>query len=202
MKNKGTEVSLVLVGLIALALSAIAATPVSAQLNATVSIGNISLAPGSTGTLPINITDAPNNVSSAQVDLTYDPTVVTVVGVGNSDFKSDTYGAFISNTNEPGKVRMIGYQYGDPTDSTTTSLATPITFAEVTVKAVGSPGDNTSLHLESDLPVLMGTGSPYEVGNEDGWASIIGAVPVYNTFGMIALIGLLAIVLAVTVRRR
>lgn len=189
MKNKGAEVSLVLVTV--LSLLVIATIPAGAQLpRATVSIGNITLPQGATATIPIMIDEASNDVSSAQINLTYDPTVVQVTAVGGSSFD------FFNHSIVNGKVRMIGFQWSP-------SLTAPTKFADVTVKAIGNPGDCTPLNLEG--MVYMGTGSPYpEVEMNNGSVCIIAPVPVpaYNIFGMMALIGLLAIILAIKVRRR
>lgn len=186
MKNKGAEVSLVLVT--ALFLLAIVIIPAGAQPNAMVSIGDITLAQGATATLPIMIDAAPDNVSGAQMNLTYDPTVVQVTAVGGSEFSN-----FLCNNLTDGVRRMIGYG--------TENLTTPIKFADITIKAIGNPGDHTPLNLE-DVVITMEHGTPYVLEINNGSVSIIGVVPVYNTFGMIALIGLLAIVLAMKVRKR
>ena len=189
MKKTRIEVSLVLVGLTVLALLVTAAVPAGAQIPANVSIGDITLAQGATATIPIMINEAPNKIASAEIKLTYNPTVVQVTAVGNSPF--DDFQSNIVN----GEVKMLGSQWWSP------SLTAPTKFADVTVKAIGSPGDCTPLNLEG--MVYMGTGSPYhEVEMNNGSVCIVAAVPAYNTFGMIALIGLLAIILAVKVKRR
>ena len=174
----------------ALSLLVIATMPASAQIiNVTVSIDNITLAPQATAIIPITITEADKNVSSAQINLTYDPAVVQIIDVGNSDF--DNFDHNIIN----GEVKMAGYQGSSP------SLVPPIKFANVTIKAIGNPGDCTPLNLE--LGAIMSHGSSFhnQLPN-NGSVCIVVGVPVYNTFGMIALIGLLAIVLAVAVRKR
>lgn len=174
----------------ALSLLVIAtAIPAGAQelYEATVAIDNITLPQRSTATIPIMITDATSNLSGADINLTYDPTVVQVIDVGNSDFAGFEYN--IVN----GKVIMAGYGTED--------LQVPIKFADVTVKAIGNPGDCTPLNLEG--VVYMPSGSPYHVMEfNNGSVCIVAAVPVFNTFGMIALIGLLALVLLVAVRKR
>ena len=194
MKNKRIGVSLVLVTALSLLVIA-TATPASAGLTVTVSIipDDITLPYQNSATLSIMITDVPeNNVSAAIINLTYDPTVVQVIDVGNSDFDSFDYNPL------NGKVRMIGYQEG------VENLQAPIKFADVTVKAIGNPGDCTPLDLEiiEITGPEMGTGSPYVAETNNGSVCILATVPVYNTFGMIALIGLLALVLAVAVRKR
>ena len=176
----------------ALSLIVIAtAIPTSAQLTATVSIDDITLPHQNSAILPIMITDFPeNNVSTAQINLTYDSTVVQVTAVGGSDFDNFNYSIV------DGKVIMLGYQEGGE------NLQAPVKFADVTVKAIGNPGDCTPLNLDVNY-VKMGTGSSYHgyVLN-NGSVCIVAGVPVYNTFGVIALIGLLALVLLATVRKR
>jgi hypothetical protein len=191
MKDRRSEVRLVLVTALALFVLAFITLPAGAQtLNITVSIEDITLAPQTSATLPIMITAVPpNNVSSAQINLTYDPTVVEIIAVGNSDFAE--FGANPNNIS--GKVLMIGYGVDN--------LAGPITFAEVTVKAIGVPGECSPLDLE--VISMMGSGSEYhDYIINNGSVCIVTGVPVYNTFGMIALIGLLAVVLAMAVRKR
>ena len=135
------------------------------------------------------IDEAAHNVSSAQINLTYDPTVVQVTAVvGNPQWDGFNYSI------ADGKVRMAGYRVGS-------TLTAPVKFADVTVKAIGNPGDYTPLNLEGEV-FPWGHGTPYILYVSNGSVLITAAVPVYNVFGMIALIGLLAIVLAVKVRKR
>ena len=188
MKNKRAEVSLVLV--MALFLLAIVIIPAGAQLNATVSIGDITLAQGATDTFPIMIDAAPDNVSGAQINLAYDPTVVQVTAVVNI-----SWDILLCNDTIEGERRMIGFQFLNP------SLTPPIKFADVTVKAIGNPGDYTPLNLEVPA-ITMEHGTPYELELNNGSVSIIGVVPAYNSFGRIALIGLLAILMAISIRAK
>ena len=201
---KKLEVSLVL--MVVLAAFALSALPSSAQETATVVIGDVTLAPLTTATIPIWITNAAENVSAAQIRLTYDPQVVQVIAVGGSDF--DYFEE--PNINDTiGEVKMLGIQYGNPSDPSTWSLKPPVKFAEVTIKAIGNPGDYSPLNLEivefgnNKEGVFMSHGTRYnnhQFGN--GGVTIIAGVPVFNTTGMVALVGLLALVLLVTVRRR
>lgn len=187
MKKKG----LVLAGLMALSLLVIAAIPAYAQQDITVSIGNVSLPPHASATIPIMITnDTAQNVGSARINLTYDPSVVQVTGVEGYEF----FDIFTSNIID-GTVSMVGMNW--------TSLTTSIKFADVTVKAVGNPGDYSPLNLtiielkdESGTPIY-----PREVNN--GSVSITAvAVPVYNIYGLSALIGLLAIIMGISIRAK
>lgn len=202
MKNKGAKigVGLALAGLVSLFLLVVTATPAYAQQNTTVSIGDISLQQGASITIPIMITkDTVQKVSSARINLTYDPNVVEVTNPGNSDFEWFEFGP------KPpvGKVRMLGLQVGDPTDPTSLYLTTPIKFAYVTIKGIGKPGDCTPLNLEI-VELNMKTGPspilPREVSN--GSVCITVPVPEYNIFGLSALVGLLAIIQGISIRAK
>jgi len=187
MEKKG----MVLAGLMAISLLVIAAIPAYAQQDITVSIGNVSLAPQASTTIPIMITkDTAQNVGSARINLTYDPTVVQVTSVEGNEF----FDVFESNIID-GTVSMTGMN--------STFLTTPIKFADVTVKAVGNVGDYSPLNLTiNELRDEYGSEMyPREVSN--GSVSITAvAVPVYNTFGMVALIGLLAIIMGISIRAK
>ena len=168
MKNRKKEevVKLVLVGLVALSMLAVTVIPAYAQQNITVSIGDISLRPQESATIPIDIRkDTAQEVSSARINLAYDPSVVEVTAVGGSEF--DFFDYNFDNGTVTITVKMIGFQWD-------TSLTTPIKFADVTIKAIGyHPGDFTDLNLEI-VELTMATGSPIyprEVSN--GSVSII-----------------------------
>jgi hypothetical protein len=96
-----------------------------------------------------------------------------------------------------GTVSMTGMNFS-------TGLTTPIKFADVTVKAVGNPGDYTPLNLTiNELRDRYGVEIyPREVSN--GSVSIIAPVPVpeYNIYGLSALIGLLAIIMGIRIRAK
>lgn len=107
----------------------------------------------------------PTNASAALINLTYDPTVVQILTVWGSDFDYFNY------TLADGKVRMIRTQDG------AANLQPPITFAEVTVKAIGNPGDCKPLNLEGY--VVQGHGTIYpEHEFINGSVCIITGVPV------------------------
>ena len=188
-KNGGVKVKLALACLVTLSLLVITAIPAYAQPAVTVSVipSNVSLPQGTSTTISIMITnDTAQSVSSALINLTYDSSVVEVISAGDSDFD-----VFIPNIVD-GKVRMIGFQMG-------ASLTTPIKFANVTIKAIGNPGDYTELTLEDE--VFMGTGSPYLCELIGGSVTIPPVpVPVYNIYGLSVLIGLLAIISVISIR--
>ncbi|MCW3130763.1 MAG: hypothetical protein N2V75_11800, partial [Methanophagales archaeon] len=86
-KKKEGRVRLVMAALVALSVLAVTAIPAYAQQNITVSIEDISLLPQESATIPIDITkDTVQEVSGARINLTYDPNVVQVTAIGDSDF--------------------------------------------------------------------------------------------------------------------
>lgn len=192
MKNKGAKigVELALAGLVGLFLLVVAATPAACVQSVTiVSIGDIALQETELTTIPIMITkDTAQKVSSARINLSYDSSVVQVIAVGGTEFDNFYYNIV------DGKVRMIAYQV-------TPALTTPIKFADVTLKGIGKPGDCSPLGLEI-IELNMATGPsqiyPREVSN--GSVCLTVNVPEYNIFGLSALVGLLAIILAISVR--
>ncbi|MCW3132983.1 MAG: cohesin domain-containing protein [Methanophagales archaeon] len=165
-KKKEEGVKLVMVGLVALSVLVVTATPAYAQQNITVSIGDISLLPQESATIPIDITkDTVQEVSGARINLTYDPNVVQVTAIGDSDFDNFFYNFDVGVVSIT--VKMIGFQG-------TTSLTTPIKFADVTFKAIGyHPGDYTDLNLEI-VELNTATGSPiYPREVRNGSVSIV-----------------------------
>ena len=75
-------------------------------------------------------------LSSALINLTYDPKVVKVISVGNSD-----YDMFMPNIGK-GIVRMAGFQ------TSAEGLKGDVKFAEIKVKAVGKTNESSVLKLE------------------------------------------------------
>jgi len=181
-----------LAGFVTLALLVITAIPAYAQQDITVSIGNASLAPQASTTIPIMITsETAKNVCSARINLTFDPSVVQVTSVEGNEF-FDIFNSSIID----GSVSMTGMNW--------TFLTTPIKFVDVTVKAVGNPGDYSPLNLTiNELRDEDGAEIyPREVSN--GLVSIIAPAPVpeYNIYGLSALIGLLAIIMVISIRSK
>jgi len=74
-------------------------------------------------------------LSFALINLTYDPKVVKVISVGNSD-----YDMFMPNIGK-GIVRMVGFQTGAE------GLKGDVLFAEIQVKAVGKTNESSELGL-------------------------------------------------------
>ena len=167
---------------------AMAEIPAYAQ-QATVSIRNVSLPPQAYATLPIMITnETAQKVSSAEINLTYDPSVVQVTAVEGNEL----FDIFTSNIID-GTVSMVGM------NSSITGLTTPVKFADVTIKAVGNPGDYSPLNFTAVKLVDEG-GGWIEPTRSNGSVSITAVeVPAFNIYGLSALIGLLAIIMGISI---
>lgn len=131
-------------------------------------------------------------LSAAQINLTYDPKVVKVISVGNSD-----YDMFMPNIGK-GKVRMVGFQTGAE------GLKVDVLFAEIQVKAVGKVNESSELKLEvKELTDNVGKElkehEDFEV--ENGFFSITGegktealssAIWIWGVVGVLLLIVVIA----------
>jgi len=105
----------------------------------TVRIDDLAVASGGVTTATIRIEGVEGEgLSSAQLNLTYDPKVVKVL---SADAETSEFDEFMANI-ESGKVRMIGFQTGAE------GLTGDVTFAQLQLKAVGKPGEQTALGLE------------------------------------------------------
>ena len=180
--GKTIAVTLVLTAI----LGAFSVLPAAATV---VSIPDASATPGSTTALvPINITGV-TGLCGADNWLNYDKSVVTVESVSNGNLGSITYS--IDNTTGVTKMNW----------DSATGMTGDFVFASVTLKAVGSPGDTSALDLDvkelydCDLVDITHT-------VEDGTFTIFPEVPEFNSFGLLALVGILSVVLAAIVLRR
>jgi hypothetical protein len=129
-------------------------------------------------------------LSSALINLTYDPKVVKVISVGNSD-----YDMFMPNIGK-GKVRMVGFQTGIE------GLKGDIKFAELQVKAVGKVNESSELKLEvKELTDNVGKElkehEDFEV--ENGFFSITGEGKTEARSSAIWIWGVVGVVLLVVV---
>ena len=77
-------------------------------------------------------------LSSARITLTYNPKIVKVL---SATAETSEFEEFVSNI-ESLTVRMIGYQTGAD------GLTGDVTFAQLQLKAVGKPGEQTALGLD------------------------------------------------------
>ncbi|MBN1455709.1 MAG: hypothetical protein JW945_05630 [Methanomicrobia archaeon] len=103
----------------------------------TVHVDDVRAEEGEEVIVPIQISGVSHpGLSSARITLTYDPDVVTVLSAESSDFAE-----FMANI-ENGTVRMNGFQTG------VEGLTGEVTFAQLQLKAIGNPGEQTTLGLD------------------------------------------------------
>ncbi len=104
-------------------------TTTLANSGITVSISDVSLATGATGSVALTITGvtADRPISCITVDVNYDPSVVEVVNASNSDFAG-----FVSNIqNSDGYTRLVAYV------TSPTGLTGTIKVADISLKRLG-----------------------------------------------------------------
>ena len=121
-----------------IALALLAQTS-AAQADNLVSIGDAGAAHGNSVTIPITIHDA-TGVASVGLDMRYDPDVVNVTGAEQGDFTF--WFAFDDRNTADGWVTINTFIIG-------TQLTGDLIVANVTIKAIGSPGDTSPLNLEN-----------------------------------------------------
>ena len=103
----------------------------------TIYIPDVSIKSGDSITVPIMINNA-EDVKGAHISLNYDPSVVYVTYLGNSDFNFET---FKDVNNSTGSACYVVVNIANGLDGN-------VKFADVTLKAVGSEGDMSSLSLD------------------------------------------------------
>jgi hypothetical protein len=189
MRNKIVAGRLVLaltsILLVVLIMPAFAEMPHSAIV-----IEDLYVPHGRTASVSITITEDTNGISCAELDLLYDPAVITPVALTGSDFD-----IFISNEPTPGTIKMVAFQ------GENASLIAPARITDVTFKGIGDAGANTTLTIVGRS--YMDTGSPYgDITLNSSSGYVTNGAPAFNTLGMIALVGLLALVLMVTARKK
>ena len=159
----------------------------------TVQVGDVTAERGELVNITIMIKGVGGEgLSSALINLTYDPKVVKVISVGNSD-----YDMFMPNIGK-GIVRMVGFQTGAE------GLKGDVLFAEIQVKAVGKVNESSELKLEvKELTDNVGKElkehDDFEV--ENGFFSITGegktealssAIWIWGVVGVLLLIVVIA----------
>jgi hypothetical protein len=147
-----------------------------------------------TDTVAIRITDV-TNLGAATIWLSYDKDVVTVDSVADGDMGTVTYGIH----NGDGVTKMAWAKTG--------GMSGDFVFARVTLHAVGSPGETSTLDLDvknfADISF-----NPVATGISDGLFTVSGArpttarVPSLSHWGIVAMITLFAALLVWMVRRR
>jgi hypothetical protein len=156
-KEKRTPIVVIMSIALFLALASLIILPASAT---TVSIGDIFVKPGENAVMQIMI-DNVTNLGVADINLSFDASVVHVVSVTNSDF--DFLHAVIDNST--GVVRIGGVDYGD-------GLNGNVKLAEISLKAVGNHGEISALDLsinelkeagaiETPIPATVNNGTAF-----------------------------------------
>jgi len=124
--------------ILVLTLSLVAAVPLIAAPIATFTIGDISVLPGTTITVPVIAQDVDSSyeVCQAGIDLRYDPSVVTVTNIVKGDIPSSSF-IFDSEifTNDVATYQMDFFNV----------YSGNIIIAYITFQAVGNPGDSCEL---------------------------------------------------------
>ena len=153
-KKKRTPIVVIMSIALFLALASLIILPASAT---TVSIGDIFVKPGENAVTQIMI-DNVTNLGVADINLTFDPSVVHVVSVESGDF--DFLHAVIDNST--GIVRMGGIDYGD-------GLSGKVKLAEISLKAVGEHGETSALDMSiNELKEASATETPIPATVDNG----------------------------------
>ena len=156
-KEKRTPIVVIMSIALFLALASLIILPASAT---TVSIGDIFVKPCENAVMQIMI-DNVTNLGVADINLSFDSSVVHVVSVTNSDF--DFLHAVIDNSTRV--VRIGGVDYGD-------GLNGNVKLAEISLKAVGNHGEISALDLsinelkeagaiETPIPATVNNGTAF-----------------------------------------
>jgi hypothetical protein len=158
-KERRTPIVVIISIALFLALASVIILPASAT-TVSISIGDIFVKPGENAATQIMI-DNVTNLGVADINLTFDSSVVHVVSVTNSDF--DFFHAVIDNST--GIVRIGGVDYGD-------GLSGNVKLAGVTLKAVGEHSETSALDMsinelkeagavETPLPAIVDNGTAF-----------------------------------------
>jgi len=153
-KKTGIPVTMVLIALLSVALLIM---PVLSA-KTTISIGDVFVEPGNTTVTSIIINNV-TNLGVADINITYDPSVVHVTTVTNSDFGS----LYPVIDNSAGLVRIGGIDDGD-------GLSGSVKVATLALKAVGNANEKTSFGIsinelkeasaeETSIPALVDNGT-------------------------------------------
>ena len=141
-------------------------TTIPASATTIISIENAFTMSGENTVTSIMINNV-SNLGVADINLTFDPSVVHVLSAGNSDF--DFFHALIDNST--GVVRMGGIDYGD-------GLNGDIKLAEITLKAVGNHGEATTLGAKINELKEAGAIETSIPATEDNATAFINIPPV------------------------
>ena len=114
-------------------LLALFAVPVSAAT--TVSVSDVFFEPGDDAVITVTINNV-TNVGVANIDIAYDPSVVRITTVNNSEF-GNLYPAI---NNSAGFIKIGGVDYGD-------GLSGDVKIADLMLEAVGDAYETSTLNL-------------------------------------------------------
>ena len=109
----------------------------SASATAIITIGDSDIYTEATVTVPLMINDV-EDVAAATIKVSYDPSVIVVTDVGNSDFESFTPNLWYA---EEGWVKITGYNIVE-------GMSGNVKFAELTITPKGSSGEISNLEIE------------------------------------------------------
>ena len=157
--NKKEKTRVIISVVLFLSLTPLLTFPASAT-STTVSISNIYVKPGENAIAQIMVNNV-TNLGVADINLTFDPSVVHVVSATSSDF--DFLHAVIDNST--GIVRIGGIDYGD-------GLCGNVKLAEITLKAVGNHSESCTLGIsinelkeagatETSIPATVDNGTAF-----------------------------------------
>ena len=134
-------------------------TAIPASATTIISIDNVFMNSGEDTVASIMINNV-SNLGVADVNLTFDPSVVHVLSAGNGDF--DFLHAVIDNST--GVVRIGGIDYGD-------GLSGDVKLAEIALKAVGNHGEVSALNISiNELKEAGAIETPIPAAEDNGTA--------------------------------
>jgi len=132
-------------------------TTIPASATTIISIENAFMKPGEDTVISIMINNV-SNLGVADINLTFDPSVVHVLSVGNGDF--DFLHAVIDNST--GVVRIGGMDCGD-------GLSGDVKLGEIALKAVGDHGEISALDIGiNELKEAGAIETPIPATEDDG----------------------------------
>ena len=177
-RNKKGKTIVIMSVVLFLALVSLLISPALAA-STTVSISNIFVKPDENAVAQIMINNV-TNLGVADINLTFDPSVVHVVSATNSEF--DFFNPVINNST--GVVRAGGMDYGD-------GLNGNVRLAEITLKAVGNHGEASALNISiNELKEAGAIETPIPATVDEGTAfinlppvAIANSVHRYNNVG-------------------
>jgi len=156
-----------------LVITMINAMPAAAMGSNVVNIGdNITATRGNNITVPVSILNA-TGVGGVGIKLSYNASVVNVTGATQGDFPS--WFAFDSSNASNGWIRINTYIMD-------AQLTGNLTIGNVTLEAIGNPGEQSLLNLEI-LAIANKTGYNLPASTDNGSFIVISTPPVLDPIG-------------------